>query len=489
MIAFSAAALLALAPSSSFFEREVAAHGLSLPAEHAWEPALVMDANWAIGVFNRRYRGLPLRRTGWAIYRRSDNQWVDEGLIPEPTSPLINNSVDASIASAGGNTFVITALAKEGTADRVVVSELSVSGMNPPQLAPFFSAWTATGEFGDHAIDKPWTIAGDGTNEYFTVFIDTPANQSPGYGYQRSTDGGQTWHPSSVADMAIKVDGSRVLGYFCAQSSLAPDGTYFIAYMKNQNAGTGPQEIHFVRGTDDNSTPSDPRVTFAALAGDPVVNLNRADCTSYCPSCYCAGVKTVPWIATDPTDSNRFYVVYHDTTTTSSTDVDVYCVAVTRPSSSGNLSTGSRVRVNHDPLGSAEADQFLPAATVDSNGMLHITFYDDRNYSQAEGCSGAQPQFKHDLYYCRSQNGGVSFAENAISRLVPPSPCEGAENAPAVDWSLTLNGNVPMEPGEYSGLAARVENGKICVYMLYTGTSDCDLPDDPMVIWFSRAQH
>lgn len=230
------------------------------------------------------------------------------------------------------------------------------------------------------------------------VMDNPPGPETPGgYAYQRSTDGGVTWHPSNVDDMAIKVDGQRITGTFCAQQALASDGSYFMAYAEDLLSPTSPQEIRFLRAVDDDSISGSPRLTFAKLPGEPVITTKRASVSPYCPNCYCSGVKTVPWIAMDPTDSNRFFVVYSDTVTSSSTDVNIYCVAVTRASAGANWTAGERVKVNKDinPFGT-EADQFLPSFTVDTSGVLHVTFYDDRNYSQTEGsppCGATEPPF------------------------------------------------------------------------------------------------
>lgn len=253
------------------------------------------------------------------------------------------------------------------------------------------------------------------------------------------------------------------------------------------------------RATDDNSIPGSPRLSFSNLNpdGGPAITLNRSASTidAQIPHCQIGGTKRPPWIAADPTDGNRFFVVYHDTISATSPDVDVYCVTVSRPSPTGTWSAGAPVRVNKDTVGASDADQFQPVVAVDANGNVHVLFYDDRNYDQPDVlpyCS-TNPGLRFDAYYCRSTSHGATFTETAVSRLVSPPDCEGgAANAPAVKYSLFSSESMwtGFDMGDYIGLTTHTQNGITDVFMVYTGTDDCDLPNHPSVIWFNRSiQH
>ncbi len=192
------------------------------------------------------------------------------------------------------------------------------------------------------------------------------------------------------------------------------------------------------------------------------------------------------------------FVVYQDASEPGGADIDIYCVTLTRPSAAGDWSAGERVRVNKGST-PTDADQFFPTAAVDSSGSLHVIWYDERSYSsQGQGlpCFGVFPTYKYDVFSARSIDHGVTFAETALSKLVPPSPCDGAQNAPAMDYAIEPDPDY-LEPGEYISLATRTDptTGSVHIYYVYTGTDDCELGDpgttsddaDPAVIWFSRS--
>lgn len=154
ILLFAAALLSPNRPVSSYFDREVAARGTLLPAEHVWEPAACVTGNWIVLAHNVKYRILTERRTGWRIYDRTTGSWSGEAFVEERGSPPTGNSIDASLASADSEKVVMTALAKEqitgGTEDRVVVSRLSLTGYTGGSLTPVFSRWERTADLGAH---------------------------------------------------------------------------------------------------------------------------------------------------------------------------------------------------------------------------------------------------------------------------------------------------------------------------------------------------
>lgn len=216
-------------PPPLYSAREVAARGAVLPLDCVWEPSITIGSTHAVLSYNVKTRIFSTRRTGFAVYDRASAQWTYEGLVPEPTSPALTDSFDSSVVSTDATTFVVIAEARDsGATARLVMSRITVSG------TPSATAWASTiTNAANDAIDKPWGIAGDQSGEVFLTMSHTPGAETPGYAYQRTVDNGTTWYPTSIADAAIKVNGSRVLGYFCAQPTLAPDGSYYIAYMQN----------------------------------------------------------------------------------------------------------------------------------------------------------------------------------------------------------------------------------------------------------------
>lgn len=152
------------------------------------------------------------------------------------------------------------------------------------------------------------------------------------------------------------------------------------------------------------------------------------------------------------------------------------------------------MRVNKDALGEDDADQWNAALAVDDNGVVHVIFYDDRNYTQSDTVNCAAPGYKYDVYYCRSTDHGVTFAETGISRIISsagPGPIGGGGGGtppdPAFDATLVPpTSGFQYEPGDYVQLVTRKESNKVHVYMVYAGTSDEEpAGQHASVIWFS----
>ena len=106
-------------------------------------------------------------------------------------------------------------------------------------------------------------------------------------------------------------------------------------------------------------------------------------------------------------------------------------------STNGGTSWSSLVRVNNDALNNGK-DQYYPWCAVDqSNGMLHLVFYDNRNTtSDSTG-----------VYMATSVDGGLTFDNYRVSDAnFKPKPISGLASG---------------YQGDYIGITAA--NGKRCV--------------------------
>ncbi len=179
-------------------------------------------------------------------------------------------------------------------------------------------------------------------------------------------------------------------------------------------------------------------------------------------------VHTSPQLAADPTDPNRLYLVYHDTDPEAPSDVNVYLTSLVY--SGGQWTALPRVKVNND--GNAATDQFLPSIVVDDFGVIHIIFYDDRQYVQGDSAPDAQ----YDVWYARSVDGGANFEDN--------SELWGLSGLPALDE--TTASTSLRKPGEYIGITYFSALDQI--WTSYGGTSLFDPSNEQTVIWSSKIQ-
>jgi len=344
----------------------------------------------------------------------------------------------------------------------------------------------------DRSADKPWIITGQemayGREFYVVWCVDKPgAGDPPGFAYARTVDGGQHW--TAEPNMPIRVNGERVLGGWCAQHATVPGNPEAPIYVAYRAAGNS---FRFLKGVDvDTDLPANPRVSFVQLTtgimpgnranGRPglfplELSLHAGKLDDYVPSP--VRCLYVPYVLADPTDPGRLFIVYHDTVVENPVppdpndpndpndiDVDVFIRVITHVVGS-NWLLGDPVRVNQDTKDPDHpADQFIPAATIDALGRVHVSFYDDRNYpTQHDEMSDVGPVF--DVYYALgifdAGTGGWSWEE------VKLDAAPGGE--PALDTALWYDGT-----REYHGIVHYGTGGRDEVLTAYTGTD----PNEP----------
>lgn len=310
--------------------------------------------------------------------------------------------------------------------------------------------------------DKPWLVLGESqgvSQELYFVYKEAGGS---GFGGQpkfgRSTDSGQTWIFGDAPGG----------GGFAIQASVATTGSspLFVAF-PDTIAGIG-SGYALEEGTD---TPGG-GVSFAPLldaAGQRILvqSLNsNGSLGGQIPGPSTA--KTLPYLVADPSNGDRVYVLYHDNQV-GPNDVDVWCARLDRAPSTGAWSITQNVRVNDDPLVPGDdRDQFQPAAIVDGQGRVHVVFYDDRRYTQAD--SDPTLTAKFDAYYAYSLDGGSTFANVRINRII---------NEPVMDFAILGESLPQLQPGEYPGIA--VKNDVVVLTM--AGTWSLSPNSKKSVIW------
>jgi hypothetical protein len=101
-------------------------------------------------------------------------------------------------------------------------------------------------------------------------------------------------------------------------------------------------------------------------------------------------------------------------------------------STDGGTTWGALVRVNDDALNNAK-DQFTPALSVSTDGVLHLSWYDRRDDPN---------NLLYHRYYSRSTDGGTTWSVNERVSDVPSDP------------AAVLGSDSNATIGLYSGLAA-----------------------------------
>jgi hypothetical protein len=423
----------------------------NIPNKRGWEPAVAAGPDDVITVFHIKDTGV-----GYGVYDTLAQQWVDQGTIDTANYPTAHDPAIAYNSQTGG--FVAVARTTDGY---ILCSHYS------PTTAEF-GPWDDIAGSGALTHDKPWIVAGDpnlptGQEFYLTWHAD--------YEYRRSIDGGNSWVGGPIIDSDT---GQPVIGGCCPQPAVYQGGPLYVAYVK---ALSGNIFIRFLVG-EDIDDPNDPNyggVRFRHLYGitspldGPVppaplsVPLNYIAFNDYLPGDIDA--KMVPQLAVDPTNSDRLYIVYHDTATAASSDVNVYLRVLTR---SGSWTAGPRILVNNnaDPPGE-ESDQFMASATVDLEGRIHVMFYDDRNYDQGDTQRDPPPKF--DAFYAWSTDQGTNWSNDELFANDPSEP--------ALDWALDR-----LDPHEYNGIAWCGNT----VWTTYAGTWSGDQQTKKAVILSSR---
>jgi len=225
--------------------------------------------------------------------------------------------------------------------------------------------------------DKEWIAADNSTsscagNVYasWTHFVDNTTDE---IFFSRSTNHGATW--SSALHIDPNAQDGAVQG---SQVAVGPDGAVYVAY--EVFLGTGSTGQHFIAKSTDCGK------TFrAAVHMTPVFN-NLSFAAPYRDN-------TFPALAVNPV-SGFIYDVYTDQPSASSKTR--FVVSTT----AGGLSFKAPKMVND----STKGQRLMPAVAADTNGVVHISWFDTRNFAAVTSL---------DIFASYTKDNGVNFAHNA----------------------------------------------------------------------------
>lgn len=220
----------------------------------------------------------------------------------------------------------------------------------------------------------------------------------------RSTNAGASFsNPPRVNDT-----GNKAIG---ACPAVHPDGTVLVAWGDYAN-----QRLLVDRSFDCG-------VTFGTDIVAHTWTLPTGGSISYkLPAAADRGIGMFPYLAVDHSNGprrGRVYLVYND----QGSGVDVFM----RYSDDKGSTWSAPIRVNDDPAGAIN-DQFIPRLAVDSEGAVHVTYYDTRDDPNRR---------KTNLYYAHSLDGQTFMPSVKVST----SQSDHSSSASNMDY------------GEYAGLA------------------------------------
>jgi hypothetical protein len=193
--------------------------------------------------------------------------------------------------------------------------------------------------------------------------------------FSRSTDHGQTWSP--LTRISPPVQDGAVQG---SQVAVGPDGTIYLAY---EAFFTGSQVQHFITKSTDGGLTFVPVQPIQPIFNDVTFTSDYRK-------------NSFPSLAVSPASTQAFiYDVY------ASQPLGNAFVEVVRSVTPGGFTFTSPVTINDSAVG----QHFMPAAAVDPQGTLHVSWFDTRNSPTNADM--------YDIFGTFSRNSGNTFAPNA----------------------------------------------------------------------------
>jgi hypothetical protein len=263
--------------------------------------------------------------------------------------------------------------------------------------------------------DKEWIATDNSTsacagNVYasWTHFVDNTTDE---IFFSRSTNHGVTWSAALHIDLAAQdgaVQGSQV--------AVGPDGAVYVAY--EVFLGTGSTGQHFIA-----KSPNCGKTFGMPVHMTPVFN-NLSFSAPYRDN-------TFPALAVNP-KTGFIYDVYTDQPGTSSKTR--FVVSTT----SGGLAFMAPKTAND----SAKGQRLMPAVAADTNGVVHISWFDTRNFASVTSL---------DIFATYTKDNGVNFAHNA-----------------RVTSSAILASSGGDFIGDYSGIAAGLNGATSMSHPVWT---------------------
>jgi len=214
----------------------------------------------------------------------------------------------------------------------------------------------------------------------------------------------------------------------------------------------------------------------SALTAQPLNVETMLDIPAHPSLASCGGVKssTMPWLMMDPANDNRGHLIFQDCSVLGGNEFRVYGYILDRVyTETINYWTISARRIIAPPS-DVGTDQFLPSATIDDLGRVHVIYYENAGWS---GCGISTGLNDYDCYYCLLDSSG---------NLLFKSNLRGCAQSVALDFDSVATASC-WSPREYNGIQTRRVNGtQIEAWMTYAGTSSEGPGRHPSLIYANR---
>ncbi len=292
----------------------------------------------------------------------------------------------------------------------VGVGTLSSSGVS---FSGFYPVATNPSLSSNFTEDKPWIAVDNSASAFagnvyasWTRFVGNSLTglTSDSIVFSQSTDHGKNWSVTPLRISLLAQDGA-VQG---SQVAVGPDGTVYVVY-----------EVFYVGGKRQQfmAKSMNGGASFSApMAITPFFNELTFKST-YRKNSFAS-------LAVSPAKGDVFVVYSDQPSSTLGAQIEFI-------QSVGGINFTTPVAINDNSKG----QQFFPAIATDSQGSVHVSWFDTRN---AKGSS------QYDIYATYSTNNGSSFATNA---RVTPSLINAGRSSFIGDYAGIAAGTAPSTTG------------------------------------------
>jgi hypothetical protein len=294
----------------------------------------------------------------------------------------------------------------------VGVGTLSSSGVSftPSNINPVATNPTLSANFTE---DKPWIAVDNSASRFagnvyasWSRFVGNSLTgpTSDSIVFSRSTDQGNAWSSSPMRISLLAQDGA-VQG---SQVAVGLDGTVYVVY---EVFYVGGKRRHFMAMSTDGGLSFSTPMAITPFFNDLTFK------STYRKNSFAA-------LAASPASSDVFVVYSDEPSSTLGAQIEFI-------HSVGGSNFTTPVAINDNSKG----QQFFPAIATDSQGFVHVSWFDTRN---AKGSS------QYDIYATYSTNNGSSFATNA---RVTPSLINAGRSSFIGDYAGIAAGTAPSTTG------------------------------------------
>jgi hypothetical protein len=301
-------------------------------------------------------------------------------------------------------------------------------------------------------LDKEW-IAADANpsspfaNNLYVVWSDLNQLNAP-IRFARSTNQGATW-----TVLPGNLSGAGEGFTTPSEVAVAPNGDVWVAWHTNTGGSNG--EVRMRRSTDGGVTFGPEIIPFPAGTAATTLNTASGVANKITGLHVLLAGSMQPRILIDPARPGNVYVVSVDDPDAFVPTNDPSDIVIAR--SADNGATWTRSTIGQGVYGDSE---FMPAASIDADGNLAVTWYSNRRHRTVPDLLGGF-HYLLDLYATTSMDGGLTFTA-PVQINDPANTFDPERGAP--DY---FTSNHTMRIGEYNGLA--VVNGT--AHAVWTGNT------------------